>query len=102
MNFAVIRKNKDIDIINHNSLHLEIYPGSQILRTGARPIEIFNSEIQSLATKMLDFMRDNHGIGLAAPQIGLSRRIIVAELNNQNYCLVNPVISLASESDIPR
>jgi peptide deformylase len=81
-------------------LQLEIYPDSQVLRQVAYPVEVFGNDIQLLAGQMLDFMRKNNGIGLAAPQIGLSRRIIVIELDNQSYCMVNPEISLASDWDI--
>jgi peptide deformylase len=48
---------------------------------------------------MLDFMRKNGGIGLAAPQIGLSRRIIVVGFTDQIICVVNPQITMAPDFD---
>ncbi|MFA5293786.1 MAG: peptide deformylase [Phycisphaerae bacterium] len=98
---AVIDDGKnDIGKIIKKPLRLEIYPDSRVLRQVACPVEVFDNDIQLLAGMMLDFMRQNNGIGLAAPQIGLSRRIIVIELDNQSYCMVNPKISLASDCDV--
>jgi peptide deformylase len=92
-------RKSDIDKTIRNPLHLEIYPGSQVLRQVAHPVEVFDSDILLLASQMLDFMRKNGGIGLAAPQIGLSRRIIVVGFTNQSVCVVNPQITLAPDCD---
>ncbi|MDO8685121.1 MAG: peptide deformylase [Clostridiales bacterium] len=100
MKIAVTSKKNDISKTIKNPLQLEIYPGSQVLRQVACPVEVFGNDIQLLASWMLDFMRKNNGIGLAAPQIGLLHRIIVVELNSQNYCIVNPEVCLASDWDI--
>ena len=51
--------------------------GDPVLREKAVPIEEINDEIRALAREMLVFMKETDGIGLAAPQIGLSRRIFV-------------------------
>jgi peptide deformylase len=91
-----VSEKNDISKIIKNPLQLEIYPPSQVLRQVARPVEVFSDDIPILAAQMLDFMRWNNGVGLAAPQIGLSRRIIVIELNGQSYCMVNPKISPVS------
>jgi peptide deformylase len=100
MKIAIDDGKDDIGKIIKNPLRLEIYPDSQLLRQVACPVKVFDNDIQLLVSRMLDFMRKNNGIGLAAPQIGLSRRIIVIELDNQSYCMVNPEISLASDWDI--
>ena len=102
MKITITSEKNGISKIVENPLQLEIYPGSQVLRQVACPVEVFGSEIQVLASQMLDYMRKNNGVGLAAPQIGLSRRIIVIELNNQSYCMVNPEINYASDWDIMR
>ena len=100
MKIAAKNKKNDISKIIEKPLQLEIYPGSQMLRQTACPIEVFGNDLKLLANQMLDFMRRYNGIGLAAPQIGLARRIIVVELNGQSYCMVNPEIHLASDWDI--
>ncbi|MBN1975130.1 MAG: peptide deformylase [Sedimentisphaerales bacterium] len=96
---AVINKKNDISKIIKNPLHLEIYPGSQMLREVADSVDVFDSDILLLASEMFDFMRKHGGIGLAAPQIGLLRRIIVIGFGNQSFCVVNPKITLAFDCD---
>ena len=100
MKIVATSEKNDISKTIKNPLQLEIYPGSQILRQVAYPVEVFDNDIQILESQMFDFMRKNNGVGLAAPQIGLPHRIIVIEVNNQRYCMVNPEISLASGLDI--
>jgi peptide deformylase len=100
MKILAANRRNDISKIVENPLELQIYPDSQVLRRLAKPIKVFGSNIQLLASLMLNFMRKHNGIGLAAPQIGLSHRIIVIELNGQGYCMVNPAINLASGWDI--
>ena len=99
MKTAVSNEMKEIGRTIKHPLQLETYPGSQVLRQVACPVKLFGGDVQLLADQMLEFMRKNNGIGLAAPQIGLSRRIIVIELNSQSYCMVNPEISLACDWD---
>jgi peptide deformylase len=56
--------------------------GDPVLRQAARPLtadEIASSEIQSLIANMRDTMRDAPGVGLAAPQVGLSLQLAVVE-----------------------
>jgi peptide deformylase len=99
MKTAVSNETKEIDKTIKHPLQLETYPGSQVLRQVACSMKVFGDDVQLLADRMLEFMRKNNGIGLAAPQIGLSRRIIVIELNDQSNCMVNPEISLACDWD---
>jgi peptide deformylase len=50
-----------------------------ILRQSARPIERVDADLRRLIGDMLATMYDAPGIGLAAPQIGISRRLIVMD-----------------------
>lgn len=50
-----------------------------VLRTRARKIKLFDSELQRVADEMLETMRAAPGVGLAAPQVGLSQRLILVE-----------------------
>jgi peptide deformylase len=77
-----------------------------ILRRKARPVTIFDAELQTLIDDMIDTMRDAPGVGLAAPQVGISVRVIVVEYaedeeNDQAtkklYVMINPEIKTASE-----
>ena len=79
--------------------HLEIreYP-DPILRRNCTPVDNIDDEILSLIDKMIETMLAAPGVGLAAPQIGVSRRIIVVDMslkdiNMPPLALINPEIS---------
>ncbi|MBP7060568.1 MAG: peptide deformylase [Candidatus Moranbacteria bacterium] len=57
-------------------------------------------EIQSLLPKMIKTMHKEQGVGLAAPQIGLSLRLAVAEVDGREYYLINPEITSLSQETI--
>jgi peptide deformylase len=73
-----------------------------ILRKKAKPIERVDADLRRLADDMLATMYDAPGIGLAAPQIGLSRRLIVMDPSKDDQpksplVMVNPEILERSE-----
>ena len=51
--------------------------GEPVLRQVAKPVTRINNETQLLVRRMIDTMRDANGLGLAAPQVGVSTRVIV-------------------------
>jgi peptide deformylase len=59
-------------------LDIRLY-GDPVLRRKAEPIEGIDDEIRELAADMIDTMYEADGVGLAAPQIGLSIRMLVAD-----------------------
>ena len=54
------------------------YYGDEILRRVAEPVRVFDEELREFARAMVETMRRERGIGLAAPQVGRSIRVIVA------------------------
>jgi len=77
---------------------LKIYTGAApVLRRKAKPIRKVDARLRKLAADMLDTMRDAPGVGLAAPQIGISERLIVVEYEERQFALVNPAITWRSE-----
>jgi peptide deformylase len=50
-----------------------------VLRRKARPVAVFDKALQALVDDMIETMRDAPGVGLAAPQVGISDRLIVVE-----------------------
>lgn len=56
-----------------------------------------SKEIQELIPEMVETMREARGVGLAAPQIGKSIRLAVAEADGKSYCLINPEITSYSQ-----
>ena len=79
-------------------LTLRLYPDS-VLREISQPVRVFDATLRKFCGEMLIFMKRHGGIGLAAPQIGLLRRIVVAEIGETSVCLVNPVIVARSGID---
>ena len=80
--------------------------GDPVLRVPAEEVSEFDGEIQGLARDMLDTMYGASGIGLAGPQIGVSKRIIVVDLGeadeevNGAVALVNPeVVETSRQTD---
>lgn len=66
--------------------------GSPILRLVAAPVRVFDESLRTLAANMIETMVVANGIGLAAPQIGRSLRMIVVGLSDAPQILVNPRI----------
>lgn len=78
-----------------------IYPivklGNMVLETAAEKITAFDDELRKLANDMFESMYAAHGVGLAAPQIGIPKRIAVIDVTfkedpAQKVVLVNPEI----------
>lgn len=76
------------------------------LREQAQPVsveEIHTEEFQKLLDDMLETMKANNGVGLAAPQIGIKKRIVVIdipELITEPAFLINPVLTFPSKEKI--
>ena len=72
--------------------------GDPILKTKARPVDRFDDELRDEVTRMAILMHDALGIGLAAPQVGISHRLLVyrVEPDSPAVALVNPEIEWSS------
>jgi peptide deformylase len=70
------------------------YGDDEILRKRAREVEIIDDKIKELTEDMMDTMHKYDGVGLAAPQVGILKRVIVIDLYDEEnvYALINPVI----------
>ena len=73
-----------------------------LLRQQSKPVETVDSEIQRLADDMLETMYDAPGIGLAAIQVGVARRMLVIDLSrddedNKPQVFINPEIVKLSD-----
>jgi len=67
--------------------------GNELLRQKAEKIEKFDEEIIEIAKKMLEILKNNKGIGVAGPQIGLMKRIFVTHIEGDNERIyINPSI----------
>ncbi|HZK01152.1 MAG TPA: peptide deformylase [Tissierellaceae bacterium] len=66
--------------------------GDPILRKVSRPVEEMNDRIQELLDDMVETMNDAEGVGLAAPQVGVLRRIVVIDIGEGPIKIINPEI----------
>lgn len=78
-----------------------VLDGDPILRKTCRPVDKVDDRIRMILDDMIETMRDAQGCGLAAPQIGMMRRMFVAEpAEGEVYCFVNPeIITLEGEQE---
>ncbi|HET6770790.1 MAG TPA: peptide deformylase [Actinomycetota bacterium] len=67
--------------------------GDPVLRERAREVEAFDQTLARLAEDMIETMHEAPGVGLAAPQVGRSIRLIVFDIGEGARALVNPVLS---------
>jgi len=74
--------------------------GDDILKKSARPVVKFDKTLHHLLDDMWETLKEYDGLGMAAPQIGMLRRIIVIELDDDNYELINPEIVEATGDEI--
>jgi peptide deformylase len=72
--------------------------GDPVLRTPAEPVDDFSNALERLIEDMLETMYDAPGVGLAAPQIGVSKRVFVGDVGDGPFVMVNPEIIETSGS----
>lgn len=66
--------------------------GDDILRKKCRPVAEITERIQILVDDMIETMNDAGGVGLAAPQVGVLRRLFVVDIGDGPIVLINPEI----------
>ena len=75
-------------------LRLITYPGP-VLRKQAKPVKNVDGKLIETAGEMFEVMYENCGIGLAAPQVGISQRMLVLDIRQDgfpDYIMINPRI----------
>ena len=80
------RLNSVVEIITVDS------PKAGVLRRKARAVGRITPQIQQLIDAMIEVMHEANGVGLAAPQVGASKRVIVAEVSERLHVLIDPKI----------
>ncbi len=66
--------------------------GDEVLRKKCHRVEKFDAKLHSLLDDMYETMQDKDGVGLAAPQVGILRRVVVIDVGEGKIELVNPEI----------
>jgi peptide deformylase len=89
-----------------------VFTPDPVLRRKARKITTFDKDLQTLIDNMVETLRDAPGVGLAAPQVGVSERLIVVEYPEKEsdedkedapkrlFVLINPEIVESSEETV--
>ena len=76
---------------------IRTYP-DPVLRMAARPVDAIDADIHRLVEDMLETMYEAPGVGLAAPQIGVSLQVVVCDIGDGPFHLINPVMEKTSGS----
>lgn len=79
------------------------YESDEILRKKSRPVEVVDEKIVELVNDMIETMHKYDGVGLAAPQVGVLKRVVVIDLydGHEPYVLINPeIIKTKGEQEV--
>ena len=73
--------------------------GDPVLKSSATPVDRFDDSLRNQVSRMAAIMGDALGVGLAAPQLGISQRVLVYRVGEDAplIALVNPVVEWTSE-----
>jgi len=76
--------------------------GDPVLKSKASPVANFGPELRAEVERMIAIMRDGMGVGLAATQLGVLRRLLVFQAgpDGEPTALVNPVVEWSSDDDL--
>jgi len=75
------------------------YP-NKVLHKKAKKVSDFNAELKEIAENMYKSMQNDKGIGLAGPQVGVDKQILVVESNGEYTTYINPEITYFSKSTL--
>ena len=77
-----------------------VIEGDPILRKHCRPVDKVDERIRGILEDMLETLHDTGGVGIAAPQVGIMRRMFIAEPEpGEVYYMINPEILEMSGSE---
>jgi len=75
--------------------------GDPVLRKRAKPVTKFDEALKRTIERMIETMYHYDGVGLAAPQVGISQRFFVMDVGNGPVAVINPeILEASSETEI--
>ncbi len=79
--------------------------GDPVLREKAAPVDDIDQEVKDLVSNMVDTLKMNHGLGLAAPQVGVLKRVFIVDLSSVDLnetvrVFINPEILTTSKEKV--
>lgn len=78
-------------VLEEKILEIRKYP-DPVLKKIAQPVEVFDEELEKLVRDMFVAMHASNGVGLAAPQVGVLKKVAIVEYEDKSYVLINPKI----------
>ncbi|MCL2064318.1 MAG: peptide deformylase [Candidatus Cloacimonetes bacterium] len=79
-----------------NKLEIKLY-GCEVLRKKSEPVDEITPELKQFIDDLIYTMYENDGIGIAAPQVGVSKRIFVCDKDYSTTDVKNPVVLINPE-----
>ena len=80
----------DLELENQ-VLEIRKYP-DPVLKKPSQAVEVFNEELKKFVKDLFASMHVHDGVGLAAPQVGVLKKIAVVEYEGKSYVLINPKV----------
>jgi len=74
--------------------------GDKVLNRKAKRVAKIDDSIRNFCASMIDAMYGNGGVGLAAPQVGVSKRIIIIDVDGAPLVMINPEIITQSDNQV--
>jgi peptide deformylase len=74
--------------------------GDPVLRENAKKVDKVDSSITDIVKDMIDTMEEEGGVGLAAPQIGITKRIIIVRYGDKIETFINPEVEVIDDNII--
>lgn len=74
--------------------------GDPVLREKSKNVGKIDSKLLELVNDMIDTLNNEGGVGLAAPQIGITRRVIIVNFDDKIRTFINPVIEVLDDKKI--
>jgi len=81
----------ELRILKQDTCYVRIYPDPILIKKAA-PVQNMDEEIKRVVDHMARVMYANNGVGLAAPQVGISRQIVIVDIGEGLSALINPEI----------
>lgn len=69
-----------------------VQEGDEILRKRAKEVTEINDHVRMILDDMIETMREKNGVGIAAPQVGILKRMFIAEVDGELIEMINPEI----------
>jgi len=77
------------------------FNGDELLRKKSKEVKVIDNKVKTLLNDMLDTMYENDGVGLAAPQVGILKRVVTIDVDGEHvYRMINPKIISSSGDQI--